>query len=99
VRNGFVAPARPKFKRAVGNVREPATLAAACGFGLIRNHPYRDGNKRVCFQAMVAFLGINGLDLETDDADVVKEMIGVAAGHVSEEALAKWIQARVPGKP
>lgn len=67
-------------------------LAAAYAFGLVKNHPYRDGNKRIGFLAMVTFLGMNGHDLETTDADVVAEILALADGNVSEEALADWIR-------
>jgi death on curing protein len=89
------ALARPQFKWTCGEVRDLATLAAAYGFGLIRNHPYLDGNKRIGFLASVTFLGINGHDLETTDSDVVGEILGVAAGKVSEETFAAWIRDRM----
>ena len=71
-----------------------AVLAAAYGFGLVKNHPYRDGNKRIGFLALVTFLGVNGYDLEATDADVIAEMLALAAGRVSEEELADWIRTR-----
>ena len=67
-------------------------LAAAYAFSLVRNHPYRDGNKRIGFLAMVTFLGINGHDLSATDAEVVAEIVALAEGSVSEEALADWIR-------
>ena len=67
-------------------------LAAAYGFGLVKNHPYRDGNKRIGFLAMVTFLGLNGHEFHATDAEVVAEMLGLAAGDVSEESLASWIR-------
>ena len=69
-----------------------AALAAAYAFGLVKNHPYRDGNKRIGFLAMVTFLGMNGHQLETTDAEVVAEMLALADGTVSEEAFADWIR-------
>jgi len=69
-----------------------AALAAAYAFELIRNHPYRDGNKRVGFLAMVTFLGVNGLDFEAADADVIAEILAVADGRLAEEPLAAWIR-------
>ena len=68
------------------------TLAAAYAFGLVKDHPYRDGNKRIGFLAMVTFLGLNGHELHSTDAEVVAEMLGLAAGDVSEESLASWIR-------
>ena len=69
-------------------------LAAAYAFGLVRNHPYRDGNKRIGFLAMVTFLGVNGHAFDGTDEDVVVQFVGLAAGHVSEDALATWIRKR-----
>ena len=67
-------------------------LAAAYGFGLVRNHPYRDGNKRIGFLSIVTFLGINDYDLEATDGEVIAEMVALADGRVSEEELADWIR-------
>lgn len=69
-------------------------LAAAYGFGLVKNHSYRDGNKRIGFLAMVTFLGINGYDLKATDAEVITEILELADGRVSEEALAGWIRTQ-----
>jgi death-on-curing protein len=67
-------------------------LAAAYAFGLVKNHPYRDGNKRIGFLAMVTFLGLNGYDFSATDAEVVAEILALADGTVSEEAFASWIR-------
>lgn len=69
-----------------------AVLAAAYGFGLARSHGYSDGNKRIAFLAVVLFLEVNGVILEADEPEVVRVMIGVAAGDVSEDQLADWIR-------
>jgi death-on-curing protein len=86
------ALARPQQKWHYAEKPDIAVLAAAYGFGLVRNHPYSDGNKRIGFLAIVTFLGINGHDLDTTDADVISEMVGLADGRVSEEELAAWIR-------
>ena len=70
-------------------------LAAAYAFGLVKGHPYRDGNKRIGFLAMVTFLGINGHELEAPEAEVVAEFLALADGRVSENELADWIRERV----
>ena len=72
--------------------RDLAALAACYGFGLVRNHPYRDGNKRVGFLAIVTFLGLNGADLQATDAEAVAEIVALADGRVSEDELADWIR-------
>lgn len=72
-----------------------ADLAAAYGFGLVRNHPYRDGNKRIGFLALVTFLGINGFDFDAPESEVVTEILLLAAGKRSEEQLAAWVRSHV----
>lgn len=67
-------------------------LAAAYTFGFVKNHPYRDGNKRIGFLAMITFLGMNGYHFSATDADVVAEIVSLADGSVSEEELADWIR-------
>jgi death-on-curing protein len=74
------------------NTTDVPTLAAAYAYGLVKNHPYRDGNKRIGFLAMVTFLGLNGHQLDATDAEVVTEIVALADGAVSEEALAGWLR-------
>jgi len=87
--------ARPRNKWSYGEVRDPADLAAAYGFGLVTNHPYYDGNKRAGFLAIVTFLGINGYELEATDTEVLTEIIALASGRISEDELAAWIRRHV----
>jgi death on curing protein len=86
------ALARPRQKWHYADRADVPMLAAAYAFGLIKNHPYRDGNKRVGFLAMITFLEMNGLDFSATDAEVVAEIMAVADGSVSEDALADWIR-------
>lgn len=86
------ALARPRQKWHYTNNADVPMLAAAYAFGLVKDHPYRDGNKRIGFLAMVTFLGMNGRELEATDAEVVAEFMALADGGVSEEALADWIR-------
>ncbi len=86
------ALARPEQKWHYADSTDLPMLAAAYAFGLVKNHPYRDGNKRIGFLALVTFLGINGHDLSATDAEVVAEILSLADGSVSEEALADWIR-------
>lgn len=86
------ALARPQQKWQSADNPDIPALAAAYAFGLVKNHPYRDGNKRIGFLAMVTFLGLNGHELEATDAEVVAEVIALADGSSSEESLADWIR-------
>jgi death-on-curing protein len=88
------ALARPKQKWHYAGLSDLPMLAAAYAFGLVTNHPYRDGNKRIGFLAMVTFLGVNGHDFDGTEPDVVTEFVALADGRVSEEALADWIRRR-----
>jgi death-on-curing protein len=87
------ALARPRQKWHYEQADVP-TLAAAYGFGLCPNHPYRDGNKRVAFVVMVVFLELNGLQFEADEADVVTTVLALADGGLTEGELAEWIRQR-----
>lgn len=89
------ALARPQQKWHYADATDVPTLAAAHTFGLVKNHPYRDGNKRIGFLAMATFLGINAHELDATDAEVVAEILAVADGSVSEDGLADWIRQHV----
>jgi len=86
------ALARPQQKWHYADHADVPELAAAYAFGLVKNHAYRDGNKRIGFLAMVTLLGMSGHELEATDAEVVAEFTALADGRVSEEALADWIR-------
>jgi death-on-curing protein len=86
------ALARPQQKWAHDRTSDLAVLAAACAFGLVRNHPYRDGNKRIGFLALATFLGINDCEIDTTDEDVVTTMLALAAGSLSEARVASWVR-------
>ena len=87
------ALARPQQKWHDAENTAVPTLAAAYGFGLVKNHPYRDGNKRMGFLAMVTFLEVNGHEFDATDAEVVAEMLALADGRVSEAELTDWVRS------
>ena len=68
-----------------------AELAGAVGFGLAMNHPFVDGNKRIALIAVVTFLDLNSHELTASEIEAYATFLGVAAGKVSEDALAAWI--------
>ena len=69
-----------------------ADLAASYGFGISRNHPFIDGNKRTAFVAVELFLALNGFELIAPDADCVINMLELAAGNLPETDFAVWIR-------
>jgi death-on-curing protein len=70
-------------------------LAAAYTYGIVRNHPFVDGNKRTGFLAGAAFLELSGLNLRATETDATSIIVGVAAGGVTEEQLAQWYERNV----
>jgi len=85
-----LARGRQRFSYEPGS--DLAALAAAIGYGLARNHPFNDGNKRAAFVVMVVFLGLNGLDLKVSETEVVTVVLDLAAGGLSEDELAEWLR-------
>ena len=67
-------------------------LAASYGFGIAKNHPFIDGNKRVAFQAMYLFLGLNGLRINAPEEEVVGLILALASGELDEPELATWLR-------
>ncbi len=72
-----------------------AELAAAYGYGISRNHPFNDGNKRSAFVVVELFLMLNGYNLIADDGACVLIMLDVASGEITEEAFASWIRDHI----
>lgn len=68
-----------------------ARLAAAYAFGISRNHPFLDGNKRTGLVVAELFLELNGLELAASDAACVATFLSLAAGDLSEDDLARWV--------
>jgi len=86
---------RPQNKFAYGET-DLAALAAAYGFGVARNHPFIDGNKRTSLMVIYTFLGINDVDFIVPEAEFATIILGLAAGEISEESLARWIRDNWP---
>jgi death on curing protein len=74
---------------------DAATLAAAYAFGICRNHPFIDGNKRTAWVVARLFLAKNRCTLEYGDADATVRMLALAAGEFGEEEFADWLRARI----
>jgi death-on-curing protein len=87
-------PGGESWRRAVdlSGTTHLATLAAAYACGVIQDHPYCGGNKRVGLLAAVTFLTLNGLELAASDAEILTVIVGVAAGLAAEANLATWLR-------
>lgn len=88
------AMARPQQLAAYGDP-DIAALAAAYAFGLARNHPFIDGNKRIAAVVSETFLALNGYALNATDAELVVAFLALAAGDLSEEEMADWFRQHV----
>lgn len=88
------ALARPVNQWAYGE-DDLCALAAAYAFGIARNHPFADGNKRTAWVVARLFLRKNGLVLHHDERDAIRTVLALAAGELSEEELADWFRAHV----
>jgi death-on-curing protein len=86
------ALARPRNQFAYGESSLPR-LAASYAFGISRNHPFLDGNKRTSLVVAELFLDLNGLDLTASDEACVATFLRLAAGELGEDDLARWIEA------
>ena len=83
------ALARPQHLATYGDP-DAADLAAAYAFGIARNHPFVDGNKRTAFTAAYALLAHNGFDLNATEVDAVLVFTELAAGRLDDATLAAW---------
>lgn len=85
------ALARPQNLLAYGSP-DAADLAAAYAYGLARNHGFIDGNKRIGFLVAVTFLDVNGYEFVGPEEEVIRTMLAVASGEMTEVSLAEWFR-------
>jgi death-on-curing protein len=88
------ALARPRNAASYGDP-DAAELAAAYAYGIARNHPFVDGNKRAALVVSELFLNLNGYELTADDAACVMTFQALADGSLSETELAAWLRANI----
>lgn len=88
------ALARPLNKWNYGE-KDIAALAAAYAFGIARNHPFVDGNKRTAWVLARLFIALNGRQLRFTAAEAIEAMLALAAGQISEEEMAGWFRQRI----
>ena len=93
-----LALGRPINKFTYGET-DLASLAAAYAFGIARNHPFVDGNKRAAFGAIIVFLGLNDIDFLVAPESATAMILALAAGEVNEEGLTRWIRDNWPAEP
>ncbi|MDH3207481.1 MAG: type II toxin-antitoxin system death-on-curing family toxin [Gemmatimonadota bacterium] len=86
---------RPKQKWHYEPGTDLAMLAAAYAFGIAKNHPFIDGNKRAALVAAYTFLAINNFELEAPEPEALTAILGTADGSLSEEDLASWIRSHL----
>lgn len=92
------ALSRPQMKMQFGEA-DLASIAAAYAFGIARNHPFLDGNKRTALVTAEAFLVVHGTQIAADDAEVVAVILALASGEIEEEELLLWIREQLVPLP
>jgi death on curing protein len=89
------ALARPRNLEAYGHRARVVDMAAAYTVGVVRNHPFVDGNKRTGFLIGVLFLEMNGYHFKASEEDATQAILGLAAGRIDERAFASWMGANI----
>jgi len=87
------ALARPVNRWNYRPATDIAALAASYGYGIAKNHPFVDGNKRAAFVSVIIFLVLNKLEFRGEIAECIQVMMNVASGDLTEEQFAAWIRA------
>jgi death-on-curing protein len=94
------ALARPQQLYAYGEpLPDIADLAASLAYGLARNHPFLDGNKRTAAVCCETFIELNGAQLAAEDAELYPRFLALAEGKIPAEEFAQWLRGRVQAKP
>lgn len=88
------ALARPQNLLAYREDVDISALAAAYAFGIAKNHPFIDGNKRTALVVLRTFVSLNGYDLEASEEDKYTTILNLAEGSLTEEQLAEWVRSR-----
>ena len=92
------AVARAQNKWSYGETKLSA-LAASYAFGIARNHPFVDGNKRASLLALITFLGLNGVQFRVPEAEAAAAILALAAGELDEAGLAQCVSDRAGNAP
>jgi death-on-curing protein len=86
------ALARPRQHYTCANSPDVVEMAALYTAGIVRNHPFIDGNKRTGFVVGVLFLELNGFDFKASEEDATQAMFGLAAGSLDESGYVGWLR-------
>ena len=89
------ALSRPRNIIAYAEKADTAALAAAYAFGIAKNHPFLDGNKRTALVVMRTFLILNGADIDASQQDKYQTILALADGRLTEPDLAEWIRSKL----
>lgn len=92
------ALARPRQHHAYAKAADIMEMAALYTAGIVRNHPFVDGNKRTGFVVGVLFLELHGFDFTASEEDAAQGILALAAGELDEAAYAGWLRANVSSK-
>ncbi len=93
------ALARPKRLHAYGDAPDTIEMAAAYTVGIVRNHPFIDGNKRTAFVVGVLFLELNGRRFTATEEDAAQAVLGLAAGTIDKASVTRWLRSKVSRSP
>lgn len=85
------------FQTFSGTELYPSLLekAARLGYGLIKNHPFVDGNKRIGTHTMLVFLMLNGIEIQYQDEELIQLILGIASGMYDDRQLLVWLQQHI----
>ena len=89
------ALARPRNAYHYDGVRDVTGFAASYAFGLAKNHPFADGNKRAAFMAVGLFLGANGWKLNAVPIEAIQAVVALAGGEIGEDEFATWLKLHI----
>jgi len=89
------ALARPRNAFHYDDLRDIAGLAASYAFGLAKNHPFVDGNKRMAFMAVGLFLGANSWELTAEPVEAIRAVQALAGGEIGEGEFAAWLKLNI----
>jgi death on curing protein len=89
------ALARPRNAFHYDRLNDIAGLSASYAFGLAKNHPFADGNKRAAFMAVGLFLGVNGWELNAEPVDAIRAVMALAGSEIGEGEFAAWLRLHI----